>query len=264
MTVLDVEKCPLFRESGSTVLITPFGKNIKDYPKKGSYGDHYGVDIVRNVGYNTTADVTAIDDGVIVELRRDVQGTDHVKNTAGNYIKLSHGNGYFSRYLHLKYASVPESLAVGVTVRRGEVIGRMGNTGDSYGAHLHFEIEKDGEKVDPVPYITGEKKFTDEENDMYRVIIDAEYDEMKKADAMCDMLAAFGIRALAVSNGKEAEGKSVSTVTHKVVKGDTLGKIAKKYGVSVDEIVEDNKQKYPKITPSYIVVGWELVIGEKK
>lgn len=45
-----------------------------------------------------------------------------------------------------------------------------------------------------------------------------------------------------------------------VKSGDTLGEIAKKYATSVDEIVQDNKAKYPKITPNFIRAGWKLVI----
>ena len=48
--------------------------------------------------------------------------------------------------------------------------------------------------------------------------------------------------------------------THKVVWGDTLTKIAKKYNTTVDAIVEANKTKYKKITPNYIVCGWELIV----
>jgi len=51
-----------------------------------------------------------------------------------------------------------------------------------------------------------------------------------------------------------------ATKTHKVVAGDTLGAIARKYGTTVNAIVLANKSKYPKITASYIVVGWELMV----
>lgn len=56
---------------------------------------------------------------------------------------------------------------------------------------------------------------------------------------------------------------SVPTVTHKVVKGDTLSAIAKKHGTTVDAIVEANLKQYPNITKNYIVVGWTLTIPKE-
>lgn len=56
---------------------------------------------------------------------------------------------------------------------------------------------------------------------------------------------------------------SVPTVTHKVVKGDTLSAIAKKHGTTVDAIVEANLNQYPKMTKNYIVVGWTLTIPKE-
>ena len=53
----------------------------------------------------------------------------------------------------------------------------------------------------------------------------------------------------------------MTTACEYVVKsGDTLGEIAKKYATSVDKIVQDNKEKYPKIKANYICTGWKLII----
>lgn len=70
----------------------------------------------------------------------------------GNCVKLQHENGYTTLYAHLK------SVAVrwGDTVKQGQVIGEMGNTGNSYGTHLHFEVRQDGEHIDPIPYLNGD------------------------------------------------------------------------------------------------------------
>ena len=54
--------------------------------------------------------------------------------------------------------------------------------------------------------------------------------------------------------------RNVSSVNYVVKSGDTLGEIAKKYGTTVDKIVQDNKSRYPKIKPGFIVTGWNLVI----
>ena len=72
----------------------------------------------------------------------------------GNQIILSHGDGYFTHYGHnqqnLKY-----QLDI---VKRGEVIGLVGNTGISSGPHLHFEIWKDKKSIDPLLYFPEYKK----------------------------------------------------------------------------------------------------------
>lgn len=57
---------------------------------------------------------------------------------AGNYIVIEHADGEFSSYLHLKEKSV--RVKEGDQVTRGEHIAEVGNTGDSYGAHLHFQV----------------------------------------------------------------------------------------------------------------------------
>jgi len=63
-----------------------------------------------------------------------------------------------------------------------------------------------------------------------------------------------------LKNVQTTSSTPAATRTHKVVKGDTLSQIAKKYGTTVNAIVLANKSKYPKITANYIVVGWELVV----
>ncbi|WP_282629850.1 M23 family metallopeptidase [Empedobacter sedimenti] len=66
----------------------------------------------------------------------------------GNMVVLKHGNGYESLYAHMSRAKVRS----GQKVKRGDVIGYVGTTGLSTGAHLHYEIHKNGEPVDPVMY----------------------------------------------------------------------------------------------------------------
>lgn len=69
-------------------------------------------------------------------------------SAAGNYIRIGHGNGIQTRYLHLENMYVRS----GQTVEKGDVIGTMGNTGSSRGTHLHFEIIIDDVKKDPLHY----------------------------------------------------------------------------------------------------------------
>lgn len=64
----------------------------------------------------------------------------------GNRIIIDHGYGYKTLYAHMSAFAINE----GETVHRGQVIGYVGNTGKSVGPHLHYEVHKDGEKLNPV------------------------------------------------------------------------------------------------------------------
>jgi murein DD-endopeptidase MepM/ murein hydrolase activator NlpD len=64
----------------------------------------------------------------------------------GNCVVINHGGGIKSRYAHMQTLPV---VATGDTVARGQILGPVGQTGVSFGAHLHFEIEVNGVKVNP-------------------------------------------------------------------------------------------------------------------
>lgn len=66
----------------------------------------------------------------------------------GNRVVISHGNGYETLYGHM----VRIKARVGESVRRGEVIGYVGNSGKSTGPHCHYEVHKNGIAVDPIYY----------------------------------------------------------------------------------------------------------------
>lgn len=68
----------------------------------------------------------------------------------GNAVKIKHDNGYYTLYAHLKEVYVKK----GEYVTQGQVIGLMGNTGNSYGKHLHWEVRnKLDVRIDPEPYL---------------------------------------------------------------------------------------------------------------
>ncbi|MDR3322799.1 MAG: M23 family metallopeptidase [Zoogloeaceae bacterium] len=68
----------------------------------------------------------------------------------GNLVEISHGGELITRYAHMSELSV----AVGDAVRRGEQVGLLGNTGRSTGPHLHFEVRKDDQAIDPAPFLS--------------------------------------------------------------------------------------------------------------
>lgn len=116
---------------------------------------HKGIDMV---GPNATFDyVVAHSDGDVVAVvnncNRNTSKTG--ERIYGNYVKIKHDNGMYTLYGHMKYGSV--AVKVGDRVKRGQVIGYMGNTGYSFGAHLHFEVRNENDKyVDPTQYVDGD------------------------------------------------------------------------------------------------------------
>ena len=70
-------------------------------------------------------------------------------SSSGNYIKISHGNGFVTSYLHCSKLNVQS----GATVSKGQVIGLVGSTGNSTEPHLHFAIELNGEPLNPASII---------------------------------------------------------------------------------------------------------------
>lgn len=116
-----------------------------------SAGVHNGLDIV-GPGY-TLAWETAHSDGVVVDTRTDCNWTDDY--SYGNYVKIKHDNGYYTLYAHIAYNTV--KVNVGDRVKRGDVIGYLGNTGWSDGAHLHWEVRDEYDnRIDPTPYLDAD------------------------------------------------------------------------------------------------------------
>ncbi|WP_178984515.1 M23 family metallopeptidase [Winogradskyella helgolandensis] len=101
---------------------------------------HYGMDFTAPRG----TPIYASGDGVIK--RADSRSTGY-----GNHIRIDHGYGYVSLYAHLyKY-----NVKVNQRVKRGDLIGFVGSTGRSEAPHLHYEVFKDGERINPINFYYG-------------------------------------------------------------------------------------------------------------
>lgn len=85
--------------------------------------------------------------------------TSHLKTGYGNQIEIDHGYGYVTKYAHLQMLAVKK----GQKVKRGDLIGYVGSTGGSTAPHVHYEIIKNGKKLNPIQYIIQD--VTDEEYD---------------------------------------------------------------------------------------------------
>jgi murein DD-endopeptidase MepM/ murein hydrolase activator NlpD len=118
---------------------SPFGPRVlPGKPLAGTY--HYGIDLPAPAG----GAVYAVAAGEVVTLHR--------RGLAGLEVVLRHPGGFNTLYAHL--GSVTPALAEGKRqVVAGEKIGVVGRTGLSYGTHVYFELQVNGQRVDPAPYL---------------------------------------------------------------------------------------------------------------
>ncbi len=120
------------------IVTSPFGGRADPTGFSGSF--HDGIDM----GGTSSTPIMASRSGTVVQASFD--------GSAGNYIIIDHGDGYYSYYLHLSnYIATP-----GQSVSAGQTIGTMGTTGNSTGVHLHFGIATSSNWsgfVDPAPFL---------------------------------------------------------------------------------------------------------------
>ena len=107
---------------------------MRIHPIYGIAKMHNGLDFTAPQG----TPIYATGDGVVT--------TAGVGGGAGNHVIINHGYGYETVYMHM----VRIKTSIGQKVKRGQVIGWVGNTGASTGPHCHYEVHINGEPVDPV------------------------------------------------------------------------------------------------------------------
>ena len=86
-----------------------------------------------------------------------------MKTGYGNRIEINHGYGYVTKYAHLQEIVVRK----GQQIKRGQLIGYVGSSGGSTAPHVHYEIIKNGEKINPIQYI-----IQDVSDDEYRILLE--------------------------------------------------------------------------------------------
>lgn len=110
------------------------------YSHRGSF--RYSIDLAIDEG----TDVVCPRDGIVLDYCAHYYKTSTCKSFEGqaNYITLLHEDGCVSEYVHLEFEGV--FVEVGDFVQKGQIIGKSGNTGWSYGPHLHFHVRSDPNK----------------------------------------------------------------------------------------------------------------------
>jgi len=117
------------------VLTSRFG--WRNDPINGESAYHRGVDIRGRTG----SDVKATANGIVKKENYDTGN--------GRYVLVDHGNGFITKYAHLKKSLVQK----GDIVARGQIIGLVGSTGRSTGPHVHYEIHYDDKIVNPTRFV---------------------------------------------------------------------------------------------------------------
>ncbi len=119
-------------------LTDPQAGTISQHFRGAEEGEHTGIDIPIGRG----SYVRAAGAGQVLEAAED--------SVYGLFVLLDHGDGVWSRYGHTLYLAVER----GQTVRKGEVIALSGNTGHSTAPHLHFEVTRNGQPLDPLSLVS--------------------------------------------------------------------------------------------------------------
>ena len=112
----------------------------RDDPFTGVWTMHYGIDISTNAGNP----IMATADGIVIKVQTD--------KYLGKNVTISHGNGFTTVYGHMSQFAVK----AGQKVKRRDVIGYIGMTGKAAGPHVHYEVWRDGMRVDPRSYLLEE------------------------------------------------------------------------------------------------------------
>jgi murein DD-endopeptidase MepM/ murein hydrolase activator NlpD len=131
---------PQGRPVNSGWISSYFGKRTD--PFTGKPANHTGMDFAGKLG----DEVVAVGDGVVT-WSADRYGY-------GIMVELNHGNGYSTRYAH----NSENLVAVGDEVKKGQAVALMGKTGRATGPNLHFEVLKNGQRVNPVNFIRKSSK----------------------------------------------------------------------------------------------------------
>ena len=134
---LDRNQTPSTMPVTDSYISSPYGSRID--PITGGHEFHKGLDLDGKTG----DPVHSAADGIVMRSGFDTGGY-------GNVVDIDHGNGYITRYGHCSRLLVK----VGDLVHAGDEIAKVGSTGRSTGAHLHFEVWINGQPVNPKPYLS--------------------------------------------------------------------------------------------------------------
>ncbi|WP_174734049.1 M23 family metallopeptidase [Mesobacillus harenae] len=194
-------------------------------------GNHKGIDIAAEF----KSPIYSVDNGVVTK--------SYYSYSYGHVIFISHENGFETVYAHLNKRLVTE----GQPVKQGEKIGQMGNTGDSSGVHLHFEVHQN-------KWTYGKENAFDPAVALGEAEVgQSVYAASAGRDSRSTMEAAAGLKSqdpnIYEPTDNKTEQKSVDGIIHTVSPGETLWSISQKYDSTVEVIKSENDVKGSQIIP---------------
>jgi murein DD-endopeptidase MepM/ murein hydrolase activator NlpD len=270
-TVKAAEQSPIILAETIDWVWPVYGELTDHFGTRG--GHHHGIDIAAPTG----TDTFSVEDGTVTK--------SYYSSSYGHVIFIKHPEGFETVYAHLSKRLVEE----GQEIKKGDVIGKVGNTGRSRGAHLHFEVHMGDWNVEKSNSINPLHALD------VSVLIDGKVNqamaEKKQAEKMAVLSNALPEQPVAQWNisEKEAEqllstsvivsskdynadvleleqlnhhdhddlkaSEEVDNIVVEVTKGMTLWELSEEYDVSVDSIKEWNQ-----LASDTIIIGQELSI----
>ncbi|MEU8214132.1 M23 family metallopeptidase, partial [Micromonospora sp. NPDC049044] len=161
--------------------------------------DDYDIDMFATTGTTAGRPILASAAGTVAYAGYD--------SGAGNYVKLNHGGGWESLYLHM--VSTP-AVSTGQQVGQGQLLGRVGTTGNSSGEHLHHEQRRDGAKVES--YFNGAPSGITTDGSPSG---EPKSPEVRAVSANCGNILVYGVLAdgrLTYSEIESGTGRRLKTV----------------------------------------------------
>lgn len=193
-------------------------------------GKHKGLDIA---GAANTP-IFSVEDGVVEK--------SYYSDTYGNVVFIKHQNDFVTVYAHLSSRFAAE----GMNVKKGEMIGKMGSTGQATGVHLHFEIHQ-GEW-------TFDKKYALDPEGMLGM---AKIGEVVQAGTTKDGETVIAVSSHPAGNekGEQTQPQPTGKPQYYTVKsGDTLWSISNKNHLNVEAIKAANKLSSDRILPQQVLI----------
>jgi hypothetical protein len=226
---------PILDGVKSATVTSPYGERVLEIGGEKIKGFHYGIDlksVITNIKSAARGKVIAVVSNIKASQTKDFIAKGVM--SSGNYVRVQHGKGHVTSYRHLAEGSV--SVQVGDVIEKGTVLGKMGSTGFSTGNHLHFDIEINGTRVDPLQYLTGQKFIPD-----YQVVTIVE----KRPELPALKVITSGLRYRDAANGNILGYLAINT------EYPYLGITADVEGYQWAQIIIDNKIAYTALNPSW-------------